>query len=387
MDTELSELTGLTEVQREALRNGHFVLVTDILHAGPEELSSKTGLSYNRASELLADVAFEVAYKPVPLASLVPTASQKISTGDTNMDIVLGGGIRPGLIWEFAGEGGAGKTQLALQLALMVQMLPRLGGVSGSCCYLSSWKELPTSRLQQLIDLHPMIRGSTCTLDHLHFRRTETISALLNVLEGPLVQLIQGCRDTMPLKLLILDDFTSLFRTDKTDKATSGSLIDRSRDLAEVSALIHQLAIEHNLAVIVVNEVVNVFEPEAPAPVQSEPTYRAVSPWFNTAANVPGEDAREPALGLSWANQVNVRVFFSRTGRRRILDVPMSDAKRQKFAQETGRLPHEIQPSDEPVLIRHMSVIFSSVAAPSSVDYVITDEGVSSEGEPSYTAR
>lgn len=380
---------------------GHFAALTDLFHSAPAEISSKTGLKHSEITQILGDVAFEVAARPVSLATLLPSASLKLSTGDSTLDGVLGGGILPGLVWEFAGEGfancpgirgeahdrysGSGKTQLALQLALMAQLPERLGGLSGSCCYFSLWKEAPTLRLQQLADLHPMLR-TKCSLDHVHIMRVDEIPRLLHSLEGPLLALIQSHKDFMPVRLLVVDNFTSLFRSDDTDKPTTASLVDRSRDIAELSMLLHRVAAEHNIAVIAINEVVDVLDKDEPfmppQPGQDHPVYKATAPWFSTASNVPGEDAHMPALGLAWANQVNVRVMFTKTGRRRALASPMFHAKRQRLPHETGTALHEIRQSDDSIRIRHMSVIFSCLAAPSSVDYVITEEGVSAHGEP-----
>ncbi|KAF9653174.1 hypothetical protein BDM02DRAFT_3070359, partial [Thelephora ganbajun] len=54
-----------------------------------------------------------------------------LTTGDATLDHALGGGILTGMVWEFVGESASGKTQLAMQLSLLVQLPPELGGLSG----------------------------------------------------------------------------------------------------------------------------------------------------------------------------------------------------------------------------------------------------------------
>jgi RecA/RadA recombinase len=47
------------------------------------------------------------------------------------LDDALGGGILSGTVTEIYGEAGAGKTHLALQLCLTVQLPLYLGGLDG----------------------------------------------------------------------------------------------------------------------------------------------------------------------------------------------------------------------------------------------------------------
>jgi len=179
----------------------------------------------------------------------------------------------------------------------------------------------------------------------------------------------------------VIDNFAMLLRPE--DETTTISLADRARDVAEVCVALHDLAAEHDLAVVIVNEVSDVFAQSDTAPISERfdgPLYRDVAQWFSTASNVAGEDTREPALGLAFANQVNCRVMFTKTGRRRMSESAGPDPKRRRLL-DVNTQPTASQIEDD-ILLRHMSVIFSCVAVPSSVDYVITKAGVASCGEP-----
>lgn len=281
----------------------------------------------------------------------------------------------------------AGKTQLALQLSLMVQLPSRLGGLSGSACYLTTSSQLPTQRLVQMCESHPLLSPKLCGLGDVLTLATETIPKLLLVLSKHLPGLIRRLSNdahSKSLKLLVIDSLAELFHV--ADKTTTTTLVDRSRSITEVSALLHYLASEHQIAVLVLNEVTDSFDRgiSRDAGGSRDLIYREQSRWFSRAESIPGENKKEAALGLVWANQVNARIMLSRTNRRRYLEddiVVARTGKRQRLDSDTSSAPvsdpaHGIV-DDQSTLIRRLSVIFSSVSSPVSLDYIVSTEGIS----------
>lgn len=63
---------------------------------------------------------------PAPLS---PAAV--IGFGDASLDALLGGGVPCRALTELCGESSSGKTQLALQLCLRVQLPVAMGGLAG----------------------------------------------------------------------------------------------------------------------------------------------------------------------------------------------------------------------------------------------------------------
>jgi len=101
------------------------------------------------------------------------------------------------------------------------------------------------------------------------------------------------------------------------------------------------------------------------------------------------ERGKEAMLGLSWANQINVRIMFTRTSReRRIEDIrglEERSSKRQRTSLDHFASVHSSPSplrsgssavSTEKILVRRMTVVFSSVSPQCSVDFVVTPEGV-----------
>jgi DNA repair protein RAD57 len=231
------------------------------------------------------------------------------------------------------------------------------------------------------VEAHPLLSHELCDLKDIHTIKSPTISVLIHVLSKSLPDLIaQRAADSgsKPVKLVVIDALAELFHS--SDKTTTSTLIERSQDIAEISTLLHALASTHHLAVLVLNEVTDVFSrgDQSGSSSSGGLIYSQQSRWFGTADTVPGEASKEASLGLVWANQVNVRIMLSRTGRRRYLEAGLY-SKRQKAddgnpAEYSGV---DVDSDGGATLIRRMSVVFSSVAPPCSVDYIVTAAGIS----------
>jgi len=81
-----------------------------------EEIIEKQGSSKN--IEKAWKSASKVTPAPKKLEEVVPLASQRMNTGDTELNRVLGGGIVTGSLVLVGGQPGIGKSTLMLQLAL-----------------------------------------------------------------------------------------------------------------------------------------------------------------------------------------------------------------------------------------------------------------------------
>jgi len=280
------------------------------------------------------------------------------------------------MVWEVVGESAAGKTQLALQLSLLVQIPPEEGGMSGSACYLTTGSKLPTTRLVEIIENHPRLSPALCSLSDIHTIKTPEIPILVQVLARKLPTLIEelAARHGKPIKLLVIDALNELFHSH--DKMTGDTLYQRSKSLTEISTLLHSIASTYRVAVLVLNEVVAAIERHSDTDIgdTSDLVYREQVRWFSRAESIPGEGRKQASLGLVWANQVNTRIMLSRTERRRHLDE--SDGRRAKRRRLDDSHSH-ISLEDQLIRIRRLSIIFSSVSTPTSMDYIVTNGGVS----------
>lgn len=282
----------------------------------------------------------------------------------------------------------AGKSQLALQLSLMVQLPKELHGLSGSACFLTTTATLPTTRLMEMVASHPLCSSGHCSLSNIHTIQTPDVTSIIRVLSLRLPDFIQQTNarpNTKPIRLLVIDALTELFHSES--KTTSNYLTQRSKDLSRISALLHSLAHNHDIAVIVVNEVTDHI-PRAPEADQGQPgevLFHDQVRLFGASNNVPGGSRKQASLGLVWANQVNARIMLSRTERMRHMDDDEHDTRQTKRPRlDEDAVPHSSGSRVNKGLtrVRRLNVLFNTVAAPAHLDYIITDSGVSVVTEP-----
>lgn len=372
----LSSLSSLTTHQKSFLEKGGYKTLSDLLLNTPSDISRTARIAPLEVTRILEAACRERATPINKIKDLPLEGEEKFTTGDAELDSMLGGGIRTGMLWEVVGESAAGKTQLALQLSLLVQLPSRLGGVLGSAFYLTVASQLQTTRMEQILNTHPLLSPSLCSFANIQHASVPTIDKLIFVLSKSLPQYISANdqkSSSRPLKLIVIDAIAELFHTSK--RTTTQFLVERSRRLSEIGTLLHLLASKHQIAVLVLNEVSDTIDRDT-APLDSgQIGYKDQFRWFGRADSVPGEGRKEATLGLVWSNQLNVRIFLSRTGRRRYLEESERPRKIQTSISATSS--NNSAGDQQPVLIRRLTVVFSSVCDPASCDYVVTGEGIS----------
>ena len=418
---------GPGSIQLRLFSTGGFVTASDVLLFPLSDISKRCRLPPQAVQAIVDSIAGALARPPSLLRDVVRNGSELITTGDATLDEMLGGGIRVGMVWEFVGEGqvvalhasptlglillffsGAGKTQLALQLSLLVQLPVDQGGLNGSACYLTTSASLPTTRLIQLLHEHPLLAGSRCTLDNIQTSATKSVSSLLHALSDILPASISAAKArSTPLKLLIIDSLADVVLEDA--KTSTATLADRSRNLSAIAAQLHALAATHQLAVVAVNRVTGVWErpPDADMGFPGELIYADHARLFGRAEAHDGASSKKSAaLGLVWANQVNARIMLSRTERRHHhYDHPDRHRRHQRHQRQPRgaapvgapvahpgldrKRPREDGDEDDAaqvVGVRRLTIVFSSVCAPASVDFIVTSRGVETLSEDSAVA-
>jgi DNA repair protein RAD57 len=342
----------------------------------------------------------------------------------------------------------AGKSHFLLSLSLSCQ-LPRLTPNPGGSIILTSERELPTDRLIQLAKTllathhhpyypsHPAIPHRLdvkALLDNVHTNLVKDVEALDHALSFVIPALLKnrngrdgispllgqgvggesgngGVKGGRPIRLLVIDSITALLRgTEVSLSSTMKGLTQRSKHLCDISDRLKALAVEYNLAIVVVNQVSDVFTkptgffpPQTPTQPSSssDPSsslafafgcegasppmlYATQARWFSGQSE---SLAKEASLGIVWANAVNTRIMLSRTGRRRLLrDENLGYIKKKNKEgggrgderDEEGGLIGPIVDDLAPTLIRRLHVVFSAHAASGIVDYAITPSGVHS---------
>ncbi|KAI9774854.1 MAG: hypothetical protein M1840_000070 [Geoglossum simile] len=251
-----------------------------------------------------------------------------ISTLDERLDEALGGGVPMGYITEFAGESATGKSQLLLLLSLATQ-LPPPHGVSKSTLYISTEAPLSTPRLSQLLrSLQTRFpdRSTPISMDRVY----SILCADLEAQEHILYYQVEVAVKRYGVGLVVLDSVAANFRAEFERGGDGGgggvgegvNMAKRSADLLRLGRFLTRLARDHDIAVVVANQVSDRFSSNPipiPTPTPSTSTstiltldhqQRWFTGWGDTSTNdSPGSlSPKTPSLGLTWANCLSARI-------------------------------------------------------------------------------
>jgi DNA repair protein RadA len=182
-----------------------------------------------------------------------------ITTGSKNLDNLLGGkGIQTKSITEAFGAFGSGKTQLALSIAVGVQLPEEQGGANGKAVYIDTEGTFRPERIRQFAE--GIGANSDKVLKNILVARAFNSDHQMLLLE----KISEMIKDGEPIRLLIVDSLTAHFRAEFSGR---GQLADRQQKLNRYLHNLMRLAEQHNLAVYVTNQVMS-----NPAQMFGDPT-------------------------------------------------------------------------------------------------------------------
>ena len=182
-----------------------------------------------------------------------------ITTGSKNLDNLLGGkGIETKSLTEAFGAFGSGKTQLALSLALRVQLPIEQGGASGKAVYIDTEGTFRPERIRQFAE--GIGANPDKVLKNIFVARAFNSDHQMLLLD----KVSEMIKDGEPIRLVIVDSLTAHFRAEFSGR---GQLADRQQRLNRYLHNLARLAEQHNLAVYVTNQVMS-----DPAQLFGDPT-------------------------------------------------------------------------------------------------------------------
>ncbi|KAJ1700064.1 hypothetical protein LUZ63_008576 [Rhynchospora breviuscula] len=232
---------------------------------------------------------------PIPVRSLLPHS--KLSLGCPVLSRLLSGGLPVGTLTEISGESATGKSQLCLQLLLSSLLPPCLGGLASSSLLILPSLLPFSSLLKRLSRLPSPLHPSPSPLDHIFVASAHSPDHLFMLLYQA-DRLFQSHK----LRLVVVDSIAAIFRSEFDNNL--GDLKTRTAMFFKVAAKLKEQAYRFGAVAVLTNQVVDVMGPEMAADVgNNHHTGPALLSSGRTVA---------PAMGLSWANCVNTRIFLSR---------------------------------------------------------------------------
>ena len=224
-DSEMiDKLPGVGPATAEKLRDAGYLDIMSIAVASPRELSDAAEIAEATGSKIIlharkqADIGeFETG------SSLLEKRAKvgRVSSGSKVFDELMGGGFETQSIVELFGEFGSGKTQIAHQLCVIVQLPKEQGGMGGHAFYIDTENTFRPERIVQMAEAYDL--DSEEVLKKIHVARAYNSSHQML-----LVDKVKEISKDIPASLLVVDSLTAHFRAEYVGR---GALADRQQKL------------------------------------------------------------------------------------------------------------------------------------------------------------
>jgi len=239
---------GITAGDIKKLQEAGYHTVESVAFAPKKDLIAIKGISEAKADKMLQEASKIVMMGFKTATEIHQTRANIvfITTGSTELDKLLGGGIETGSITEIFGEFRSGKSQLCHTLAVNCQLPVCMGGAEGRCLYIDTEGTFRPQRLLAVAERYK-ISGESI-LDNVACARAYNTDHQTQLLIQASAMMTEA-----RYALLIVDSATGLYRTDYSGR---GELAARQGHLARFLRMLLRLADEHGIAVVITNQVV-----------------------------------------------------------------------------------------------------------------------------------
>ena len=256
----IEDLPGVGPATAEKLREAGFEELLAIAVMSPMELAEQAELGEAVSSKII-----HAAKKLANIGGFISGNAllerrktvQKLTSGTSAMDELLGGGFETQSICEVFGEFGSGKTQIGHQLAVNTILPTSQGGLNGEVFYIDTEDTFRPERIAQMAEAVGM--DPQDALDRIHVAR-----AYNSAHQMLLVDEIKRMAKSIDVKLVIVDSLTSHFRAEFVGR---GMLAPRQQKLNKHLKELKQLSDVQNALILVTNQVMS-----NPAALWGDPT-------------------------------------------------------------------------------------------------------------------
>jgi len=240
----------LNSKQLAVLEEAGYRTAEDILEMATKRelallLTPKTAENlWNTVADLFKPRTFRPAAE---IQHLRRTHIEYLTTGSRKLDELIGGGIETSSITEISGSYGSGKTELAHQLSVNVQLPRERGGLEGSCLYFDAEKTFRPERIVEIaeaVGLDPkeavnrIIVAECYSSDHQIFLLNNSHKIV---------------RENN-IRLIVVDSLMAHFRSEYIGRE---ALAERQQKLNQYMARLGRMARKFNMAVFVTNQAVS----------------------------------------------------------------------------------------------------------------------------------
>ncbi len=248
-ESPLNDLPGVGPAIADKLIEAGYADMMSIAVSSPKELSEVAEIGEPTAAKIIqaarkqADIgSFETGTALLERRAKIGS----ITTGSKAFDELMGGkGFDSQAITELFGEFGSGKTQLAHQLCVNVQLPVEKGGLDSQVFYIDTENTFRPDRIIQMAEAYDL--DSDEVLNKIHVARAYNSSHQML-----LVDKVMELSKEFSARLLIVDSLTSQFRAEFVGR---GALADRQQKLNKHMHDLLRWSDLYNGVVVVTNQV------------------------------------------------------------------------------------------------------------------------------------
>lgn len=244
----LKDLPGVGEATVKKLEEAGILSIRILAMYPINKLINEAGIGEKTAEKIIkvAQDIEKMGFKSADKIWEKRKSLNKLTTSSNNLDDLLIGGFEPGALTELYGEYRTGKTQIAHQLCVNVQLSYEDGGLEGTALYIDTEGTFRPERLIQMANgndldhnliLKNIMVGRAYNSDH----------QILLVKESPKIIKEKN------IKLIVVDSLIGHFRSEYIGR---GTLAVRQQTLnSHIHDLLRLTEIYDELAVVVTNQV------------------------------------------------------------------------------------------------------------------------------------
>jgi DNA repair protein RadA len=244
---EAGALEGVASTTIKKLHKAGLVTLESIAVTPPREIVELTGMGVDTAIKVNTMARLQVDPGFVSASDLLETRKHmmKCKTGSHEFDRIMGGGIETGVITEFIGEFGSGKTQICYTLSVLAQRPAEEGGLGGRICVIDTEGTFLPERIVQIAQSRGYDPQEI--LSNVLIARAYNSDHQIMLVKN----LPQVCQEH-DVKLVIVDSMIGHFRGEYIGR---GTLAERQQKIGGVLGNLLRVAEAFNLAVVLTNQV------------------------------------------------------------------------------------------------------------------------------------
>jgi DNA repair protein RadA len=220
----IGKLPGVGPATAEKLRESGYIDIMSIAVSSPSELADAAEIGETTATKIILNARKQADIGGFETGNALLDKRSKIGhliSGSKTLDELLGGGFETQSIIELFGEYGSGKTQIAHQLCVIVQLPKEQGGLEGHAYYIDTENTFRPERIVQMAEAYELNPDEV--LEKIHVARAYNSNHQML-----LVDKVKELSSDTQARLLVVDSLTAHFRAEYIGR---GALADRQQKL------------------------------------------------------------------------------------------------------------------------------------------------------------